>query len=564
MKFNDMHYERPDIQGVEANFRELLSKFSSAETLDEQVRVIEDVNALRNHFMSMFTLASIRNSIDTRDDYYREEKSYFNQVNPTFESLEIEFRRAITSSEYRKELEETFGSQLFRISDLAVQFFSPVIIEDLQQNNELVTEYNKLVASAKIPFDGQELTLSQLGKYLNVPDRAVRKAAYEARYGFFASHEEEFDDIYDRMVRVRTNMAKKLGYDNFVKMGYARMNRTDYGSAEVAAFREQVKKSIVPLAEKLRERQRIRIGVDSLHYYDNAFDFASGNPAPKGNPDWIVENGRKMYSELSPETNEFMSFMIDNELMDLLSKDGKRVGGYCDIIPGEKAPFIFANFNGTAHDVTVLTHEAGHAFQTYCSRNYSVLEYLNPTLEAAEIHSMSMEFLTWDWMHLFFEDDTAKFKFSHLSGAIGGLPYVAAVDEFQHFVYEHPEASPTDRKTAWRNIERTYLPHRNYAENEYLERGGFWHQQLHIFNYPFYYVDYALAQICALQFWQKMHENREGAWNDYLHLCRLGGTKSFVDLVREANLISPFESGCVESVIGEIEHWLDSVNDKEL
>ena len=395
MKFNDMHYERPDIQDVETNFRELLSKFSSAETLDEQVRVIEDVNALRNHFMSMSTLASIRNSIDTRNDYYREEKSYFNQVNPTFESLEIEFRRAITSSEYRKELEKTFGSQLFRISDLAVQFFSPDIIEDLQQNNELITEYNKLVASAKISFDGQELTLSQLGKYLNVPDRAVRKAAYEARYGFFASHEEEFDDIYDRMVRVRTSMAKKLGYDNFVKMGYARMNRTDYGPAEVAAFREQVRKLIVPLAGKLRERQRIRIGVDSLHYYDNAFDFASGNPAPKGNPDWIVENGRKMYSELSPETNEFMSFMIDNELMDLLSKDGKRVGGYCDIIPGEKAPFIFANFNGTAHDVTVLTHEAGHAFQTYCSRNYSILDYLNPTLEAAEIHSMSMEFLTW-------------------------------------------------------------------------------------------------------------------------------------------------------------------------
>lgn len=564
MKFTDMHYERPDIQGVETTFRELLSKFSSAQTLDEQVRVIENVNALRNHFVSMSILASIRNSIDVRDDHYRDEKSYFNQVNPTFESLETEFRRAITSSEYRKELEDTFGSQLFRISDLAVQFFSPVIIEDLRQNNELITEYNKIVASAKIPFDGQELTLSQLGKYLNVPDRRVRKAAHEARYGFFAAHEEEFDNIYDRMVRLRTDMAKKLGYDNFVNMGYARMKRTDYGPEEVATFREQVKQLIVPLAEKLRERQRLRIGVDSLHYYDNAFEFSSGNPLPKGNPDWIVDNGRKMYSELSPETNEFMTFMIDNELMDLLSKDGKRVGGFCDIIPDEKAPFIFANFNGTAQDVIVLTHEAGHAFQTYCSRNYSVPDYLNPTEEAAEIHSMSMEFLTWDWMHLFFGDDTAKFKFSHLSGFITGLPYVVAVDEFQHFVYEHPEASPADRKAAWRNIERTYLPHRNYAENEYLARGGFWHQQLHIFNYPFYYIDYALAEICALQFWKKMNENREGAWNDYLHLCQLGGSKSFVALVRDANLISPFESGCVESVIGEIEHWFDGVNDKEL
>jgi len=336
MKFYDMQYERPDIQRVETNFRELLSKFSSAQTVNEQVGVIEEVNALRTHFTSMSILASIRNSIDTREEYYHNEKLYFNQVNPTFESLETEFRRAITSSEHRKKLEERFGLQLFRISDLAVRFFSPAIIEDLRQNNELITEYNRLVASARIPFDGQELTLSQLGKYLSVPERAVRKAAHEARYGFFAAHEDEFDDIYDRMVRLRTNMARKLGYDNFVQMGYARMKRTDYGAKEVAAFREQVKKSIVPLAKKLRERQRIRIGVDSLHYYDTMFDFATGNPVPKGGPDWIVENGRKMYRELSPETNEFMTFMNDNELMDLLSKDGKRVGGYCELIPAKR------------------------------------------------------------------------------------------------------------------------------------------------------------------------------------------------------------------------------------
>ncbi|WAH37736.1 M3 family oligoendopeptidase [Alicyclobacillus dauci] len=564
MKFNEMHYERPDMQQVEEKFSELLHQFNSAKSADEQKRVMEDINSLRSHFMTMSTLASIRNSIDTRDAFYRDEKAYFDEVTPTFEHLETLFRGAITSSQYRKELEAAFGAHLFRLADLAVQFFSPEIIEDMKQNNQLVTEYNALVASAKIPFDGKELTLSQLGKYVNVPDRSVRKAANEARYEFFAAHEAQFDDIYDRMVKLRTQMARKLGYDNFVKMGYARMNRTDYGPTEAAAFRKQVKDLIVPLAEKLRERQRERIGVDTLHYYDTALNFPSGNPEPKGDADWIVENGRKMYHELSPETDEFFAFMADNDLLDLLSKEGKRVGGYCDIIPEEKAPFIFANFNGTAHDVTVLTHEAGHAFQAYSSRNYPVPEYLFPTSEAAEIHSMSMEFFTWDWMNLFFNEDTEKFKFYHLSDSVTTIPYLVSVDEFQHFVYENPDATPAERKAAWRDIERKYLPHRNYAENEYLERGGYWHQQLHIFNYPFYYIDYALAQICALQFWKKMHDNREAAWKDYLHLCKLGGTMSFVDLVREANLISPFEDGCVKSVIGEIEKWLDSVDDKAL
>lgn len=480
------------------------------------------------------------------------------------QALETKLREMIVKSPFRSELEQTYGSQVFRLADVYSRSFSDAIVEEMKQNNRLVTEYNALVASAKIPFRGEVLTLSQLGKYVNDPDRTVRKEANEARYAFFAEHEQEFDDLYDRMVKLRTSMAKKLGYENYVQMGYDRMGRTDYGQAEAAVFRKQVEEYIVPLSEELRSRQRTRIGLDKMHYYDLGFHFTSGNPAPKGDPEWIMANGVKMYEELSPETHTFFSFMSDNELLDLLSRDGKRVGGYCTVIPNHKSPFIFANFNGTAHDVTVLTHEAGHAFQVYESRNQPVPEYLFPTSEAAEIHSMSMEFFTWDWMHLFFKEDTEKFKFYHMSTSVMTIPYLVTVDEFQHFVYEHPEATPAERKAAWRDIERKYLPSRNYEENDYLERGGFWHQQLHIFNYPFYYIDYALAQICALEFWKRMNEDRQAAWSDYLHLCQLGGSRSFVELVKAANLISPFEDGCVKSIIGDIRAWLDSVDDQAL
>jgi len=315
---------------------------------------------------------------------------------------------------------------------------------------------------------------------------------------------------------------------------------------------------------KLKERQRNRIGVESLHYYDDKFSFKSGNATPKGDPEWIIQNGAKMYAELSPETDEFFQFMMDKDLMDLVAKKGKQSGGYCTYISGYRSPYIFSNFNGTSHDIDVLTHEVGHAFQVFESRDYETPEYAFPTYEACEIHSMSMEFFCWPWMEYFFKEDTDKYRFNHLAEALLFIPYGVSVDEFQHFVYENPNATPTERKQAWRDIERKYLPHRQYEDQDYLERGGFWHQQGHIFRSPFYYIDYTLAQICTFQFWKKMHENREQAWSDYLHLCKQGGSKSFLELVKEAKLISPFEDGCVASVIDVIENWLNAVDDTAL
>lgn len=277
-----------------------------------------------------------------------------------------------------------------------------------------------------------------------------------------------------------------------------------------------------------------------------------------------MANGANMYRELSPETDEFFTMMQNNELMDLLSKSGKEGGGYCAYFGKYQAPFIFSNFNGTSGDIDVLTHEVGHAFQAYSSRSLKVPEYAFPTHEAAEIHSMSMEFFAWPWMNLFFEEDADKYRFNHLAGSLEFIPYGVSVDEFQHFVYSHPEATPLERKQAWREIELKYLPHRDYDGNSYLEQGSFWHKQSHIFRTPFYYIDYTLAQLCAFQFWKRSNEDFASAWSDYLRLCQAGGSKSFIELVELAGLISPFEDGCVGSVIGEIESWLDSIDDKAL
>ncbi|MEH7224962.1 M3 family oligoendopeptidase [Bacillus sp. JJ1566] len=564
MNFNDFKYVRPNMDEVEQIFNVALEKFKNAATYAEQDEAMKEIIAIQRTVDTAFNICYIRHTVDTNDEFYKEEQDYLDEIQPLVQGLTTTYYEALVHSKFRTELENKWGKQLFDFAETQLKSFSPEVIEDLQLENKLSSEYTKLVASAKIMFEGEERTLAQLEPFTESTDRDMRKKANEVRFAFFKQHQEKFDDIYDQLVKVRTRIAQKLGYKNFVELAYVRLSRTDYNAEMVANFRKQVKEHIVPLAVKLRERQAERIGLDSLKYYDESFSFKSGNAVPKGDPGWIIENGKQMYEELSEETKEFFNYMIDSNLMDLVAKKGKAGGGYCTYISDYQAPYIFSNFNGTSGDIDVLTHEAGHAFQVYSSRHYEVPEYNWPTYEAAEIHSMSMEFFTWPWMELFFKEDTDKYKFSHLSEALLFLPYGVAVDEFQHFVYENPDVTPAERNKAWREIEKKYMPLRDYDGNEYLEEGGFWQRQSHIYTTAFYYIDYTLAQICAFQFWKKSRENHEAAWADYIHLCKQGGSKPFTELVKVANLLSPFEEGTVQSVVGEIEAWLNSVDDKQL
>ncbi|WP_312108764.1 M3 family oligoendopeptidase [Brevibacillus reuszeri] len=564
MKFTEITYSRVDMEQVETQFTGLLDAFQQATSFEEQDKAMGQLNELRQEVETAREVAQIRHTINTEDPFYKAEQDYWDEASPLYQGLISRYYESIIHSAYRTELENKWGAQLFRLAETTLRTFSPEVVADLQEENRLTSQYTALIASAKIMFEGEERNLPQLIPFQKSTDRQLRKRAFEAKYQFLEQHTAELDRIYDSLVKVRSRIATKLGFANFVELAYARLNRTDYNADMVAAFRAQVHEHIVPVATKLIERQRERIGVDSMKYYDLDFGFATGNPTPKGSPEWIVNNGKRMYAELSDETNEFFTFMLENDCLDLVSKKGKASGGYCTYMSHYKLPFIFSNFNGTSGDIDVLTHEAGHAFQVYVSRRFEVPEYHFPTYEACEIHSMSMEFLTWPWMELFFEEDTQKYKFDHLSGALLFIPYGVAVDEYQHAVYEKPEMSPQERKETWREIERKYLPYRNYDENAFLEAGGYWQQQAHIYRDPFYYIDYTLAQICAFQFWKRAQDNADQAWSDYLALCKEGGSKSFTELVAFAKLYSPFEDGCIQSVIGEIESWLQAVDDKRL
>ena len=549
MKFKDYKYERPNYEEIKKSFLELVDKIKNASTYDEQKLHINQLNNIRKHIETMSTLASIRNSINTADEFYYEEQNYWDEQGPLYTELNSDFYKAIVNSKFKDEIKKDYSEQFYKICEYSLKSFSPEIISDLQEENKLMSKYTKLLASAKINFKGEELNLSGLYKYMLSSDRNEREQSSKAYYNYFGEHEEEFDEIYDQLVHIRHNMAKKLGFKNFVELGYIRMDRTDYNPEMVVNLRKQILEYIVPLCNKLYEKQAKRLNLDKLTYIDENLEFLDGNATIKGDSDYIIENGIKMYQELSQETKEFFDFMLENELMDLETKHNKSAGGYCTYIPDYKAPFIFSNFNKTSEDMDVLTHEAGHAFQLYMSRDIDMQEINFPTLDSCEIHSMSMEFITYPWMETFFKEDSDKYKFAHLTSAIKFLPYGVVVDEFQHVVYDNPNMTSDERKKVWRDLEKKYLPHRDYEDNEILERGCWFFKQGHIFKDPFYYIDYVLAQICAFQFLKKMEEDRESGWQDYSNICKIGGTQSFLEIVKTGNLISPFEDKCMKSII---------------
>ncbi len=553
MKCSEMPYNRVDMDEVKKFFEQLIADSKNAKSGEEQFELHKKYYEFMADVWTNIKLGVFRHNIDTTEEFYSKENDYIDEITPMISKYANDYNKVLFESPYRPYLEEKISKVAFKNIELANKSIDDKILPLMQEENALISKYDKLIASAKIMFDGEECNISLLRKYLTSEDRDTRKRAWKALSDYFMSVTDEIDDIYDKLVKNRTQQAKELGYDNYVELGYNRMNRNSYRRAEVENFRKQIKESFVPFVCKIQEQRKKQIGVDELKYYDNDMFFKNGNPKPTGTPEEIMKAGQEMYKELSPETAEFFDFMIENELFDVLGRKTKKAGGYMDFLPKYKSPIIFANFNGTSGDVDVITHECGHAFQGYVTRNDEIVEHNDITMETAEIHSMSMEYFTYGWMDKFFGDRADDYFTMHLQDSVTFIPYGCMVDEFQHIVYDKPEMTPAERKQVWKDLEKTYRPWLDFDGDEFFGEGGYWQRQGHIFQSPFYYIDYVLASICAMQFKVRMDKDFRGAFEDYLKLCRLSATRFYEPMLESVGLESPFRDGCIEKLVSELE-----------
>ena len=555
-----MPYKRYDCEQAKKTLAAITEELKAAKTYEEAKAAFLKMEAENKHLDTAVTLAQIRHSIDTRDKFYEEECLYYNQALPEVEEFSQAWNLAMLESPFRPDFEKEYGNLMFINTEIELKTFSPEIVPLLQQENDLTQAYEKLLASAQIPFRGKTYTLAQLGPFKVDPDDATRKEAFVAEGTWYKENQPKFDEYYDKLVHLRDEMGRKLGYEGYTTLGYYRMQRNCYTKEDVEKFREAVVKYLVPVADKIYRRQAERLGKPyPLAYYDMVLEFRSGNPKPAGDADELIEAGKRFYNELSPETAEFFKTMTDNELMDLLSTEGKQSGGYCTSIADYNVPFIFANFNGTQHDVEVITHEAGHAFAAWMNRDRVPMSYIWPGMESCEVHSMSMEFFGETHADDFFGKDAKKFLYSHLSGAITFIPYGTMVDHFQHEVYANPDWTPRQRHDCWKRLLGVYMPWlRLDGEIPFYSDGENWQRQHHIYSSPFYYIDYCLAQTVSLEFWAKIQKDKKEAWDYYMAYTRQGGSRTFTDLLKNAGLGSPFEEETLKGVCDQADKFLQA------
>ncbi len=560
MKICDIPYEHIACETMQTKLRQIIDGVKNAENPEQVLQWREEYLALVRNYSTQSNLCYIRYSCNTADEFYLREKDYFDEISPEIESLMTEYSNALLQSPFRKELEEALSPVYFRYLEVQSKAMSPVIVEDMIEENKIVSEYSKMMAGMEFEFRGETLSRAALAGYFTNEDRATRKEAYEVMGSVMNGYRERLDDIYDRLVKVRTRMARKLGYQNYVELGYYRMNRVSYGKREIETFRNNVRESIVPMVAKLRTENAKMLGIDHYMLYDDGVIIPGGNPRPIGTKEDIFRAAKEMYHEMGKETGSFIDLMLENDAFDVDARKNKWGGGYCTELPLYKQPFILANFNGTSGDVDVMTHEAGHALNAYLTAdNKFALEIGCGGMETAETHSMSMEFFAWKYIEKFFGAKAKKYQYMHALDAFSFLPYGTIVDYFQHIVYENPDMTPAERNAAWKKLEQEFRPYISTEGMPFLEEGRRWQYQMHIYESPFYYIDYCLAQTAAFGFLLASLEDYDDAFARYMRLMKQGGEKYYDELLEEAGIASPFRDGALRTLAEKVGAVLENL-----
>lgn len=540
-----------DADYTQARYAELLARVAEADaapTADGWLALFADWNALKSYVHSEGARRRHAYSRAMNDEAKEQaEKAFREQVKPQLEEGESQLTAALLASPHKDAIGERYGAQLLRVLEVGQEPLATVNSDLRVQEGNLGSDYDKPVAGAEVSVGGETMTLARARGKLTSSDGALRREAFEAYYGWFVDHRDQLADVYHRQVQLRDQMGKNLGHPHFVPLGYAGMGRTDYGPAESAAFRAAVQEHASPLFAALAAEQARALGTETLAPWDRGYHPERTLPVDAAEPvgEQLDKVGR-VFQRLSPKLAAHFERMRELELIDLENRKGKRAGAYCTAFTDESKVAIFCNSVGSEGDVGTLTHEMGHAFQGWESQWIEAVDLRWPTSDACEVHSMGMEYLALPYLDEFFTpEQQARFTKSRWKRGVELLCYVSIVDAFQHWVYEHPSATPDDRDAEWVRLQDAFLPGIDWSGDAARYRASRWYAQLHIFRYPFYYIDYAIAETGAQQLGLLDTQDHAKCLETYLELCRLGGTGSVLELFKGAGLRSPFDAATI-------------------
>lgn len=546
-KFKDLEFPKPDLQSYEDMNKDYIRRIEDATDGNDVLEIIFEHSELSRRYKDLLEISFIRQSMDTTDEEVQEQRRWVYEHMPFFDKATVDFNETVYNSRFRDFIEEKLGPMFFVKMDLEKKVFCEDNISLNQKEAELADEYQRLMASYQVEIEGETRNFLTLQKLFSHEDREVRRKAFKYFSDFMAQNEKRLEEIWDELIKIRTQIGKNLGYENYLPVAYLKRGRLDYGNEEVANFRKQVLEEIVPFCSRLYEAQRRRLGLDQIMAYDEDIMFPDGNANPAGDRDYMMETLIDMMDDLSPETSEFINFMVDHELMDCDIRPGKAAREYATMILSKKAPFIFSFFDGSAKALKNLVGELGHSFATYrSSRKQPIDSYYYSSADIMEIHVMSMTQFSNRYAEDFFEDDADKYQFFNLQDLMTFIPFGTAVDEFQHICYENPDLTPEERNTEWHKLEEKYMPWRKYDEDdEFMARGGYWYHKPHIFLYPLYYIEYCFATVNSMEMYKKYIARPGTAWQEYLDLTDMGGSKSYTKTLALANLTPPYKDGAV-------------------
>ena len=425
---------------------------------------------------------------------------------------------------------------------------------DLQrQEAEQKTRQQALLGGITVEFDGKTLTLQQLSPYFENQDRAVRESAYRSALAARQQRWPELEDIYDRLVSLRTDIARNAGFTTYTPYRFLELNRYDYTEAACRQFHDAIAECVVPAVRELDRARAQRLGLAKLRPWDLEVDTEGRPPLrPFATQDELIALARKLFVAVDPRFGEEFDALVERDLLDLMSRKGKAPGGYQYQLEDDRVPFIFANGVGLHGDVQTLLHEGGHAFHSLLSRDLDLLGFRDYPIEMAETASMSMELLGLENLgDVYSADDKQRTYRKHLEGILRTLTWIASIDAIQHWVYGRPNHTREERRTAWRDIRRRFGGDIDWSDLEDAMAMQ-WIGQTHLFSHPFYYIEYGIAQLGALQVWSNYRKDRQQAVQAYRRALSLGGTRKLPELFAAANVEFDFSSPKIRSLVADV------------